>query len=173
MALSMILGMAGMTPEKIETEATITLEQKDGGFAVTPASHLEVVATIPGASDAAFQECAAKAKARLSNFEVAERDDHDERAAGVISGARPGQRSGFSRINLLAAAVSNPLKSGNKPGGVQIPRPPAFFLVMFRFLWSESPWQSECSGRETAGEVQELPWGGCAGVCRAICTTRR
>lgn len=62
MALSMILGMAGLTPEKIETEATITLEQKDGGFAVT-ASHLEVVATIPGASDAAFQECAAKAKA--------------------------------------------------------------------------------------------------------------
>jgi len=62
MALSMILGLAGMTPEKIETEATITLEQKDGGFAVT-ASHLEVVATIPGASDAAFQECAAKAKA--------------------------------------------------------------------------------------------------------------
>lgn len=62
MALSMILGMADMTPEKIETEATITLEQKDGGFAVT-ASHLDVVATIPGASDAAFQECAAKAKA--------------------------------------------------------------------------------------------------------------
>jgi lipoyl-dependent peroxiredoxin len=62
MALSMILGQAGMTPEKIETEATITLEQKDGGFAVT-ASHLDVVATIPGASDAAFQECAAKAKA--------------------------------------------------------------------------------------------------------------
>lgn len=62
MALSMILGMAGMTPEKIETETTITLEQKDGGFAVT-ASHLDVVATIPGASDAAFQECAAKAKA--------------------------------------------------------------------------------------------------------------
>ncbi len=62
MALSMILGQAGMTPEKIETEATITLEQKDGGFAIT-ASHLEVQVTIPGASDAAFQEAAAKAKA--------------------------------------------------------------------------------------------------------------
>lgn len=62
MALSLILGQAGMNPEKIETEATITLEQKDGGFAVT-ASHLDVKATIPGATDAAFQDAAAKAKA--------------------------------------------------------------------------------------------------------------
>jgi osmotically inducible protein OsmC len=62
MALSMILGQAGMTPQKIETEATITLEQKEGGFAVT-SSHLDVKAVIPGANDAAFQECAAKAKA--------------------------------------------------------------------------------------------------------------
>jgi osmotically inducible protein OsmC len=38
------------------------LEQKEGGFAVT-ASHLDVTARIPGASDAAFQEAAAKAKA--------------------------------------------------------------------------------------------------------------
>jgi len=62
MALSMILGMSGMTPEKIETHATITLEQKDGGFAVT-ASHLDVTATIPGATDEAFQQAAATAKA--------------------------------------------------------------------------------------------------------------
>jgi lipoyl-dependent peroxiredoxin len=62
MALSMILGMAGFTPEKIETQATITLEQKDGGFAIT-SSHLDVAATVPGADEAAFQEAAAKAKA--------------------------------------------------------------------------------------------------------------
>ena len=62
MAFSMILGQAGMTPEKIETEAAVTLEQKDGGFAVT-ASHLDVRATIPGAEAAAFQEAAEKAKA--------------------------------------------------------------------------------------------------------------
>jgi osmotically inducible protein OsmC len=62
MALSKILGDAGMTPERIETEATITLEQKDGGFAVT-ASHLDVKATIPGASESAFKEAADKAKA--------------------------------------------------------------------------------------------------------------
>ena len=62
MALSNILGQAGLTPTKIETEATITLEAKDGSFAIT-SSHLEVKATIPGADDAAFQEAAAKAKA--------------------------------------------------------------------------------------------------------------
>ncbi|HRI15924.1 MAG TPA: OsmC family protein [Verrucomicrobiota bacterium] len=62
MALSMILGLAGMTAEKIETECTVTLEQKDGGFAVT-ASHLDVKVKIPGASEAAFMDCANKAKA--------------------------------------------------------------------------------------------------------------
>ena len=62
MAFSMILGEAGFTADKIETAATITLEQKDGGFAITT-SHLDVTATVPGIEEAAFQELAAKAKA--------------------------------------------------------------------------------------------------------------
>lgn len=62
MALSNILGQAGLTPDKIETTATITLESKDGSFAVT-ASHLDVSASVPGATPEAFQEAAAKAKA--------------------------------------------------------------------------------------------------------------
>ena len=62
MAFSMILGMAGFTPEKISTTATISLEPQDGGFAIT-ASHLDVVASIPGIDDATFQDLAAKAKA--------------------------------------------------------------------------------------------------------------
>jgi osmotically inducible protein OsmC len=62
MAFSMILGLAGFTPDKIETTATISLEPKDGGFAIT-ASHLEVSAGIPGIDDATFQDLAAKAKA--------------------------------------------------------------------------------------------------------------
>jgi lipoyl-dependent peroxiredoxin len=61
MAFSMILGNAGYTPDEIATEATITLEQKDGGFAIT-ASHLEVNAEVPGIEDAEFQELANKAK---------------------------------------------------------------------------------------------------------------
>ena len=62
MAFSMILGLAGFTPEKIATSATITLEPKDGGFAIT-ASHLDVTAAIPGIDEATFQDLAAKAKA--------------------------------------------------------------------------------------------------------------
>lgn len=62
MALSMILAEAGMTPRRIETEATVTLEQKDGGFAITR-SHLDVRVKASGGDDAAFQEAAGKAKA--------------------------------------------------------------------------------------------------------------
>lgn len=62
MAFSMILGIAGFTPDKINTTATITLEPKDGGFAIT-ASHLDVTAIIPRIDNATFQELAAKAKA--------------------------------------------------------------------------------------------------------------
>lgn len=61
MALSMILGEAGFTADSIDTTATITLEQKDGGFAIT-ASHLDLTASIPGIDDAKFQELAGKAK---------------------------------------------------------------------------------------------------------------
>jgi osmotically inducible protein OsmC len=62
MALSLILGEAGLTAEKMETSAVVTLEKLDEGFAVT-ASRLTLKATIPGADDATFQELAAKAKA--------------------------------------------------------------------------------------------------------------
>jgi osmotically inducible protein OsmC len=62
MAFSMILGGAGFTPDKIDTSATVTLEPKDGGFAIT-ASHLDVTAVIPGIDDATFQDLAGKAKA--------------------------------------------------------------------------------------------------------------
>jgi osmotically inducible protein OsmC len=62
MAFSMILGLAGFTPDKIATTATITLEPKDGGFAIT-ASHLDVIAVIPGIDEATFQDLAGKAKA--------------------------------------------------------------------------------------------------------------
>ena len=61
MALSAQLGEAGMTAQKLETTATVSLDKVDGGFAI-PAVHLELVATIPGASEEAFQEAARKAK---------------------------------------------------------------------------------------------------------------
>lgn len=62
MALSLMLGEAGLTPEKIETHAAITLEKVGEGFEIT-ASHLSVVAKVPGADQAKFAELANKAKA--------------------------------------------------------------------------------------------------------------
>jgi osmotically inducible protein OsmC len=62
MALSLMLGEAGMTPERIETCATITLEKIGEGFEITH-SHLDVKAKIPGADKARFDEVAGKAKA--------------------------------------------------------------------------------------------------------------
>ncbi|WP_458526900.1 OsmC family protein [Onishia taeanensis] len=61
MALSMILGEAGLEAESIKTEATVSLEQDDSGFSI-PAVHLSCVAKIPGADQAAFEEAANKAK---------------------------------------------------------------------------------------------------------------
>lgn len=74
MALSMILGQADLTPERISTEATVTLEKVDDGFAITRV-HLEVTAAVPGASAAAFKEAAESAKAgcpvsRLFNADI-------------------------------------------------------------------------------------------------------
>ncbi len=41
MALSLILGEAGMTAEKIETQAAVTLEKVGDGFSIT-SSHLDI-----------------------------------------------------------------------------------------------------------------------------------
>jgi len=62
MALSMILGQAGMTAETIRAEATVTLEKVGDGFSIT-SSHLTVRARIPGADPGAFDKAAQAAKA--------------------------------------------------------------------------------------------------------------
>ena len=61
MALSKMLGDAGLTAEKIETHAAVTLEKVGEAFEIT-SSHLEVTARIPGADQARFEELANKAK---------------------------------------------------------------------------------------------------------------
>ncbi len=61
MALSKILGDAGLTAEAIETHAEITFDKVGDGFEIT-ASHLKVTAKIPGATAAQFEELANKAK---------------------------------------------------------------------------------------------------------------
>lgn len=62
MALSLMLGEAGMTPERIDTQAAVTLEKVGDGFDIT-SSHLTVKVKIPGADNAKFMEVANKAKA--------------------------------------------------------------------------------------------------------------
>src|SRR5579872_7211847 len=62
MALSLILGEARLTAEQMETAAEVTLEQVDGGYAIT-AVHLTLKAKIPGADQATFEKRAGQAKA--------------------------------------------------------------------------------------------------------------
>ncbi len=61
MALSAQLGNAGLTPESIETTATLTLDKTDAGFTIT-AIHLDVKARVPNADRAKFEEAANNAK---------------------------------------------------------------------------------------------------------------
>jgi len=61
MALSAQLGNAGLTPERIATNATVTLEKIDTGFAIT-AVHLDVRAKLKGGDPKAFETAANNAK---------------------------------------------------------------------------------------------------------------
>lgn len=61
MALSMILGEDDMVADEINTRATVTLDKKDGGFAIT-AVHLDLEAKIPGADEERFMKAAKTAK---------------------------------------------------------------------------------------------------------------
>ena len=74
MALSGQLGGAGLTAEKIQTTAAVTMEKLDAGWTVSKV-HLDVTARIPGADEQAFQTAANNAKAgcpisRLLNAEI-------------------------------------------------------------------------------------------------------
>lgn len=61
MALSMILEGSDLVADSIDTKATVHLDQKDGGFAVTKV-HLDVTASIPSATQEQFDEATTAAK---------------------------------------------------------------------------------------------------------------
>ncbi len=61
MALSMLLGQAGLTAERIETRAEVTLDKDGEGFSIT-AVDLTLRARVPGADQARFAEIANQAK---------------------------------------------------------------------------------------------------------------
>ena len=62
MALSASLGKAGFTPEKLSTQASLTLEQVNGNWTITTIQ-LDLTGKVPGISADKFNEIAADAKA--------------------------------------------------------------------------------------------------------------
>jgi osmotically inducible protein OsmC len=61
MALSMMLGQAGLTAERIDTTAEVTLDKDDKGFTIT-AIALTLKAKVPGTDNEQFQQIANQAK---------------------------------------------------------------------------------------------------------------
>lgn len=61
LTLSTILGTRSLSPVKIETEATVTLEKSAEGLTITR-SHLNVRAIVPGATPEQFIEAAKRAE---------------------------------------------------------------------------------------------------------------
>ena len=61
MAFSLILSEAKLIAEQMETSAKVTLEQVEGGYAITEV-HLTLKAKIPGADQATFEKLAGMAK---------------------------------------------------------------------------------------------------------------
>lgn len=62
MALSGQLGGANLTPESINTNATLTMDKLESGWTIT-AVQLDVTARVPGADAATFNKLAENAKA--------------------------------------------------------------------------------------------------------------
>lgn len=62
MALSLVLGTAGFTPDFIDATAHVTVEPRDGGFKITR-SHIVCEAKVDGLDPAAFQTHAEAARA--------------------------------------------------------------------------------------------------------------
>jgi lipoyl-dependent peroxiredoxin len=62
MALSLILGEAGFTPDYVDATAHVTVTPQGGGFKVTK-SHIVCEAKVPGIDRTAFVKCAEAAKA--------------------------------------------------------------------------------------------------------------
>ena len=74
MALSGQLGSSGLTADRINTTAAVTLEKTEAGFTIT-AVHLNVSAKVPGSDEQAFETAANNAKvgcpiSRLLNAKI-------------------------------------------------------------------------------------------------------
>ncbi|MFP1748553.1 OsmC family protein [Lonsdalea quercina] len=61
MALSLMLGEEGFTPDSIDTTATVSLDKANGGFAITKIA-LESAVKVPNIEDSTFDNIIKKAK---------------------------------------------------------------------------------------------------------------
>ena len=61
MALSLVLGRAGFTPDYVDATANVTVSPQDGGFKIT-GSHIICEASVPGIDRAMFVQHAEAAK---------------------------------------------------------------------------------------------------------------
>lgn len=61
MALAVQLSNEGFTPDRLHTDATVTLEKGEGGFAITTIN-LKLIGKVPGISKSKFMELANAAK---------------------------------------------------------------------------------------------------------------
>ena len=88
MALSAQLGNAGLTPEKLETKATVTLDKLEAGWAVTHIL-LDVKGRVPKSRSGGMGQGHTGGKNRLPDLETVEYDHRDECQAGRLGGASP------------------------------------------------------------------------------------
>ncbi|MGH8227384.1 MAG: OsmC family protein [Steroidobacteraceae bacterium] len=61
MAFALLLGQAGFVPQRIHTTAKVSIEQQDGGFAITRI-RLDTQGAVSGLTEARFREIAEAAK---------------------------------------------------------------------------------------------------------------
>ena len=73
MALSAELTKVGLTADRLETQAKVTLDKRGEGWAVT-ASHLTLEGAVPGADAATFQRLAETAKVNCPLSKVLKAD---------------------------------------------------------------------------------------------------
>jgi osmotically inducible protein OsmC len=115
MALSNQLAQAGLKPESIETECTITLDKKDGAFAITE-SHLELRDSGAGGVGGGVRQSHSGCQGRVSGVEAVQYEHHAERDFGVTARDAGGLANyGDTAWGMPAARLSSRPAPGRNP----------------------------------------------------------
>jgi lipoyl-dependent peroxiredoxin len=116
------LAEAGFGPRQIDTSATVTMEQRAGGWTLTQI-HLDIVATVPKVAECDFVDAALRAKAncpiaRALNANVSMRAhlNRHEALPAILSQHRPGT-SGRRKAPTNRPRRTNASHSGGRLRG--------------------------------------------------------